>query len=85
LRERFVYCVAIVDWYSRMVLAWRLSNTMDASFCIEALEEALLRYDTPEIFNSDQGAQFADGDFITALERSGTRISMESRRLTAMQ
>jgi putative transposase len=75
----FVYCVAIVDWYSRMVLSWRLSNTMDASFCVDALEQGLRRYGTPEIFNSDQGAQFTDGDFIAVLERSGTRISMDGK------
>jgi putative transposase len=72
----FVYCVAIVDWYSRMVLSWRVSNTMHTSFCVNALEEALRRWGTPEIFNSDQGAQFTDGDFIAVLERSGARISM---------
>ena len=60
----FCYLVAIMDWASRRVLAWRLSNTMDTSFCKEALEEALLRFGTPEIFNTDQGSQFNSDDFI---------------------
>lgn len=75
----FVYLVAVIDWYSRMVLSWRLSNTMHTSFCIDALEEALGRYGPPEIFNSDQGAQFTDGDFIAVLERSGAQISMDGK------
>lgn len=75
----FVYLVAIIDWYSRMVLAWRLSNTMDASFCVDALDEALRRYGAPEIFNTDQGSQFTDGDFIGALERAGAQISMDGK------
>jgi putative transposase len=76
----FVYVVAIIDWHSRAVLAWRLSNTMDTAFCIEALEEALGRWGTPEIFNSDQGSQFTDGEFIAVLEAHGIRISMDGRR-----
>jgi putative transposase len=79
MAQGFVYWVAIVDWYSRMVLAWRVSNTMHTSFCVEALEEALHRWGTPEIFNSDQGAQFTDGDFIAVLECSGARISMDGK------
>jgi putative transposase len=75
----FVYCVAVIDWYSRMVLSWRLSNTMDASFCVDALDEALRRYGTPEIFNTDQGSQFTGEDFIGALERSGAQISMDGK------
>ena len=75
----FVYCVAIVDWYSRMVLSWRLSNTMDASFCVDALDEAFRRYGTPEIFNTDQGSQFTGEDFIGALERAGVQISMDGK------
>jgi putative transposase len=75
----FVYLVAIIDWASRMVLSWRLSNTMDASFCVDALEDSLRRYGTPEIFNSDQGAQFTDGDFIAVLERSGACIRMDGK------
>ena len=75
----FVYLVAIVDWYSRMVLSWRLSNTLDASFCVDALDEALRRYGTPEIFNTDQGAQFTGDDFIHALQERGAQISMDGK------
>lgn len=75
----FVYCVAIIDWYSRMVLSWRLSNTLDASFCVDALEDALRRYGTPEIFNTDQGSQFTGDDFIGVLKRSGAQISMDGK------
>ena len=75
----FVYCVAIIDWYSRMVLAWRLSNTLDASFCVDALDEALRRYGTPEIFNSDQGSQFTGDDFVDVLKKSGAQISMDGK------
>ena len=58
LRHGFVYLVAIIDWYSRKVLAWRLSNTMDTGFCVDCLEEAIKNYGVPEIFNTDQGSQF---------------------------
>jgi len=75
----FLYLVAIMDWASRAVLAWRLSNTMDASFCLEALEEALARFGKPEIFNTDQGSQFTSQAFTGALERAGVRISMDGR------
>jgi hypothetical protein len=75
----FVYLVAIIDWYSRMALSWWLSNTMDASFCVDALDEALRRYGTPEIFNTDQGSQFTDGNFIAALDRAGVQISMDGK------
>jgi putative transposase len=75
----FVFLVAIIDWYSRMVLSWRLSNTMDATFCVDALDEALRRYGTPEIFNTDQGSQFTSDEFITVLERSGAQISMDGK------
>jgi putative transposase len=75
----FLYLVAIMDWASRAVLAWRLSNTMDASFCVEALEEALARYGKPEIFNTDQGSQFTSGDFTGVLARAEVRISMDGR------
>jgi putative transposase len=75
----FLYLVAIMDWASRAVLAWRLSNTMDASFCISALEEALTRFGQPEIFNTDQGSQFTSLAFTGALERAGIRISMDGR------
>ena len=75
----FLYLVAVVDWYSRGVLAWRLSNTMDADFCVEALQEALTRHGVPEIFNTDQGAQFTSESFLTVLERHKIRISMDGR------
>ena len=75
----FCYLVAIMDWASRRVLAWRLSNTLDASFCTEALEEAISRYGTPEIFNSDQGSQFTSEAFTDILNIHGIRISMDSR------
>ena len=74
----FLYLVAIMDWYSRCVLSWRLSNTMDADFCIEALQEAL-RQGQPEIFNTDQGSQFTGEAFIGNLERRGVRVSMDGK------
>ena len=72
----FLYLVAVMDWYSRYVLAWRLSNTMDTSFCLDALEDAL-RKGRPEIFNTDQGAQFTSTAFTDKLETAGVRISMD--------
>jgi putative transposase len=75
----FFYLVAIMDWASRAVLAWRLSNTMNTSFCLEALEEAMARFGKPEIFNTDQGSQFTSQAFTGALERAGVRISMDGR------
>jgi putative transposase len=75
----FLYLVAIIDWFSRAVLAWRLSNTMDAMFCIEALEVALARFGEPEIFNTDQGAQFTCAFFTGRLEAAGIAISMDGR------
>jgi putative transposase len=75
----FCYLVAIMDWASRKVLAWRLSNTLDASFCTEALEEAIRKYGIPEIFNTDQGSQFTSEAFLNILTTSGIRISMDSR------
>jgi len=75
----FVYVVAIMDWYSRKVLAWRVSNTMDADFCVEALEEAIRRYGAPDIFNTDQGAQFTSDAFTGALKAAGIRISMDGK------
>ena len=75
----FLYLVAIIDWASRAVLAWRLSNTMDVSFCVSALEEALTRFGTPEIFNTDQGSQFTSAVFSGALAAAGIRISMDGR------
>jgi putative transposase len=74
----FLYLVAVMDWVSRYVLAWRLSNLLDASFCIEALEEAL-RQGRPEIFNTDQGSQFTDAGFTAVLHSHGVAISMDGR------
>ncbi len=75
----FLYLVAVIDWASRAVLAWRLSNTMEASFCVAALEEALARFGRPEIFNTDQGSQFTSAAFTGTLAASGIRISMDGR------
>ncbi|BDA82929.1 integrase [Aureimonas sp. SA4125] len=79
MRRGFLYLVAIMDWATRKVLAWRLSNTMDVGFCIEALEEAMARFGRPEIFNSDQGSQFTSADFTDKLKAAGIRISMDGR------
>jgi len=75
----FLYLVAIMDWASRKVLAWRLSNTLDTQFCVDALEEALSRHGTPEIFNTDQGAQFTSDLFTQVLKDAGVRISMDGK------
>ena len=75
----FLYLVAIMDWYSRKVLAWRLSNTMLADFCAEALEEALACYGRPEIFNTDQGSQFTSTDFTDAVRSRGIALSMDGK------
>ena len=74
----FLYLVAIIDWYSRYVLSWRLSNTLDADFCIEALEEALTK-GKPDIFNTDQGTQFTSEAFTGLLQQHGVRISMDGK------
>src|SRR5262245_56506557 len=79
MRRGFLYLVAIMDWASRKVLAWRLSNTMDTSFCIEALEEALAKYGAPQIFNSDQGSQFTSPRFTRILKEAGIKISMDGK------
>jgi len=75
----FLYLVAIIDWASRAVLSWRLSNTMDTRFCVEALEEAMARHGKPRIFNTDQGAQFTSATFTAKLEAAGIAISMDGR------
>ncbi len=75
----FAYLVAIIDWYSRSVLTWRLSNTLDASFCVDALDEALRRWGTPETFNTDQGAQFTSEAWIDKLKTAGVAISMDGK------
>ena len=79
MQHGFLYLVAVIDWASRAVLAWRLSNTMDTRFCIEALDEALARYGKPKIFNSDQGSQFTSGAFTGRLIAAGVEISMDGR------
>lgn len=79
MRRGFLYLVAIMDWATRKVLAWRLSNTMDAEFCIQALEDALAQYGVPEIFNTDQGGQFTSPRFTDVLKEAGARISMDGR------
>jgi putative transposase len=79
MAKGFLYLVVIMDWVSRAVLAWRLSNTLDADFCVEALEEALSHYGRPEIFNTDQGSQFTSDDFTGTLKRHGVTISMDGK------
>lgn len=79
LAHGFAYLVAIMDWYTRRVLAWRLSNTLDTGFCIEALEEALWRFPHPEIFNTDQGAQFTADAFTRVLLSRGIKVSMDGK------
>ena len=79
VRRGFLYLVAIMDWATRHVLAWRLSNTMDAGFCVEALRDAMARYGKPAIFNTDQGSQFTSLDFTGALTEAGVAISMDGR------
>jgi putative transposase len=78
LRSGYLYLTAILDWHSRHVLAWRLSNSLDADFCLEALDEALA-HGRPEIFNTDQGVQFTSREFTGRLEAAGVRISMDGR------
>jgi putative transposase len=75
----FVYLAAVIDWFSRRVLAWRVSITMDVEFCLEAVGEALSRYGRPEIFNTDQGSQFTSAAFTDLLLENGVAISMDGR------
>jgi len=75
----FVYLVAVIDWYSRRVLAWRLSNTLETTFCVEAVNEAVARYGRPEIFNTDQGSQFTSEDFTDVVLERGIKISMDGK------
>ncbi len=79
MAKGFMYLVAIMDWHSRRVLSWRVSNTLDTAFCIEALEEALRRFGAPEIFNTDQGAQFTSEAFTGVLKDNGVDISMDGK------
>jgi len=79
MQKGFVYLSAVLDWATRRVLAWRLSNTLTADPCVEALEEAILKYGPPEIMNTDQGSQFTSSAFIKALEQNGIQISMDGK------
>ncbi len=79
MRRGFLYLAAIMDWFSRKVLAWRLSNTLEADFCVAALEDAIARHGKPDIFNTDQGSQFTGFDFTNTLKDAGIRISMDGR------
>ena len=79
MRRGFLYLVAVMDWATRKVLSWRVSNTMDVAFCIEALQDALARFGCPEIFNTDQGSQFTSSEFTDVLRAAAVRISMDGR------
>ena len=79
MQRGFVYLTAVLDWATRRVLAWRLSNTLTADPCVEALEEAILKYGAPEIMNTDQGSQFTSSAFINVLEQNGIQISMDGK------
>jgi putative transposase len=79
LLRGFAYLAAVIDWYSRKVLAWRLSNTLDSGFCVDCLEQSLLTYGTPEIFNTDQGCQFTSDAFTGVLKLNDVAISMDGR------
>jgi putative transposase len=75
----FVYLAAVMDWFARRILAWRLSNTMEASFCIDAVEEALAKHGCPQMFNTDQGSQFTSAEFTSVLINNGISISMDGK------
>lgn len=79
LKHGFVYLVAVIDWYSRYILSWRLSISLENDFCVEALKEAILLYGKPDIFNTDQGVQFTSKDFTQVLEKEGIAISMDGK------
>jgi len=79
MRRGFVYLIAVIDWYSRKVLSWRLSNTMTTDFCLDAIREAIARYGRPEIFNTDQGSQFTSHEFTQLLKDNEIRISMDGK------
>ncbi len=79
MAKGFVYLVAVMDWFSRRVLSWRLSITMEADFCVEAVQEAMAKHGRPQIFNSDQGVQFTSAAFLDQLETAGVRISMDGK------
>ena len=79
MRRGFLYLVAIMDWHTRKVLAWRISNTLEAEFCVDALNEAIHKFGPPEIMNTDQGSQFTSFAWTDRLRRSGIRISMDGK------
>lgn len=79
MQKGFMYLIAIIDWFSRFVLAWRVSNTMTSDFCVQALEEAFDKFGSPKIFNTDQGSQFTSNDFINVLKSKPLQISMDGR------
>lgn len=79
MRRGFVYLIAVVDWFSRKVLSWRLSNTLTTDFCLDAVREAIYRYGTPDIFNTDQGSQFTSTEFVGLLKQHSIRISMDGK------
>ena len=79
MRRGFLYLVAIIDWYTRKVLSWRISNTLEAEFCVDALNEAIAKYGPPDIMNTDQGSQYTSFAWTDRLRRSGVRISMDGK------
>ena len=79
MKHGFIYLVAVLDWHSRRVLSWRLSNSLHAAFCVDALEEAIEKYGAPDIFNTDQGSQFTGDSFIEVLKKHGIAISMDGK------
>jgi putative transposase len=79
MQKGFVYLAAVLDWATRRVLSWRLSNTLTTDFCLEAVEEALQRYGTPDIFNTDQGSQFTSTDFVDLIQGRGMQLSMDGK------
>jgi putative transposase len=79
MRKGFLYLVAIMDWFTRKVLAWRITNTVEADFCLEALNEAIHKFGAPEIMNTDQGSQFTSFDWTDRLKRAKTKISMDGK------
>jgi len=79
LKKGFVYLTAVIDWYSRYVLSWRLSTTLDKQFCIDVVKEALTKYGQPDMFITDQGSQYTSSDFIEILEEKDIKISMDGK------
>jgi len=79
MKRGFVYLAVVLDWATRRILSFRLSNTLTADFCVEAVEEAIARHGVPEIFNTDQGSQFTSSEFVTSLQRHGIRLSMDGK------